>query len=30
LIAQEQLTDYVDGMKRRVEVKIKPDLIEKK
>jgi len=30
LIAQEQLTDYVDGMKRRVEVRIKPGLIEKK
>ena len=30
LIAQEQLTDYVDAMKRRVDVKIKPDLIEKK
>ncbi len=30
LIGQEQLTDYVAAMKRRVEVKIKPDVIEKK
>lgn len=30
MIAQEQLTDYVSAMKRRVEVKVKPDLIEKK
>jgi len=30
LIAQEQLTDYVDGMKRRAEVKVQPDLIGKK
>ncbi len=30
LIAQEQVTDYVDALKRRMEVKVKPDLIEKK
>ena len=30
LIGQEQLTDYVTAMKQRVEVKIKPDVIEKK
>jgi len=30
LLAQEQLADYVSAMKRRVEVQVKPDLIEKK
>jgi len=30
LIAQEQMNDYVAALKRRVDVKIKPDLIEKK
>jgi len=30
MLAQEQLTDYVAALKRRVDVKIKPDLIEKK
>jgi peptidyl-prolyl cis-trans isomerase D len=30
LIGQEELADYIAAMKRRVEVKIKPDLIEKK
>ena len=30
LVSQEQITDYVAALKRRVEVKTKPDLIEKK
>lgn len=30
ILSQEQLTDYVAALKRRVEVKMKPDLIEKK
>jgi peptidyl-prolyl cis-trans isomerase D len=30
LLGQEQLTDYITAMKQRVEVKIKPDVIEKK
>jgi hypothetical protein len=30
MLAQEQLSDYVAVMKRRIEVQIKPDLIEKK
>ena len=30
LLAQEQLNDYVTAMKQRVEVKIRPDVIEKK
>jgi peptidyl-prolyl cis-trans isomerase D len=30
IVSQEQITDYVAALKRRVEVKTKPDLIEKK
>jgi peptidyl-prolyl cis-trans isomerase D len=30
LIGQEQLADYVGALKQRVDVKVKPDLIEKK
>jgi peptidyl-prolyl cis-trans isomerase D len=30
LVGQEQLADYVGALKQRVEVKVKPDLIEKK
>ena len=30
LIAQEQFADYVAGLKQRADVKVKPDLIEKK
>lgn len=30
IVSQEQLTDYVAALKRRIEVKMKPDLIEKK
>jgi peptidyl-prolyl cis-trans isomerase D len=30
LIAQEQLSDYVNALKRRVDVKIKSEAIEKK
>ena len=29
LLAQEQLADYITGMKQRVEVKVKPDWMEK-
>ncbi len=30
IVSQEQITDYIAALKRRVEVKTKPDLIEKK
>jgi peptidyl-prolyl cis-trans isomerase D len=30
IVSQEQLTDYVAALKRRIEVKMQPDLIEKK
>jgi hypothetical protein len=30
LIGQEQLANYIAAMKRRVDVKIRPDVIEKK